>query len=907
MLQPYRRLPLRATLLRSSIAAAACIFVGTSLAVAPASALQGTPEPSPSVAPQSTASPSPSAITAPSTTPAAPPTVLSTATVTPSPTPSAPAIADAGASSDPGHVMGNAGKNAPVKLSSGAGRVSPLNISSEASPEGPSGAFSSRGLSASPTGQPAGTSGMPMGIDVSGWQQNVNWSVQWNNGVRFAYIKASEGTSAMNTYFGQQYNGAADAGMIRGAYHYARPDLSSGANEARVFVNSGGGWSADGRTLPGVLDLEAGTDGTSGYCYGKTPAQLVSWTADFTSTYKALTGRDAGIYTGYYFWQTCLGDSSAFSTSNPLWIAAYGAAANNVWIPGNWPQYTFWQYTSDNGDQNVFNGTSAQLRALAGPAPQLPVVPDAAPRDTTLLTTPVGDFNGDGRPDLITRSPNGTLWFYAGDGNGGYAPASQIGSGWDVFDRIIGSGDFTGDGRKDLVARKLDGTLWLYAGTGVVSSSNEGYRPGVKIGNFGWGAFDSLIAPGDFDGDGRPDLLARMTDGSLWLYPGAGNGSIGVSRQIGTGWNVYDRIIGAGDYNGDGKNDLLARSRDGVLWLYPGTGRVNGTNEGYQARRQVGTGWNVYSDVLGIGDANGDGKPDLQTTSADGTLWFYPGTQMTNDGYAQAERVGDFGWNAFNLLTGVKDFDSDGREDLVARTPGGALWFYPGNGSGGYTAGRQIGTGWNIYTEVVGVGDINGDGRSDLIATKPDGSLWFYAGTGRVQGSDEGYAAGQKIGDFGWDAFNTFVNVGDFDGNGTNDLVARKPDGTLWLFPGTGRAGTAAGGYLPPRRIGDFGWDSFNTLTGVGAFDGVHSTGLVAKKTDGTVWFYAGSGKASLLAGKKIATGWSGVTGWFGGHDGNLDQKPDLAVRKDDGSLWFLAGTGMTDEGYQGRRAAGKL
>ncbi|MBG0739416.1 hypothetical protein IV500_08445 [Paeniglutamicibacter antarcticus] len=209
---------------------------------------------------------------------------------------------------------------------------------------------------------------MPMGIDVSGWQGNVNWAAQRNNGVRFAYVKASEGTSAMNDYFGQQYNGAAAVGILRGAYHYARPDLSSGASEARTFANSGGGWAADGRTLPGVLDLEAGTPRTSGTCYGKTPGQLTAWTRDFTSTYKALTGRDAVIYTGYYFWQDCLGGTASFSGTNPLWIAAYGAAANNVYIPGGWPQYTFWQYTSDGGDQNVFNGSYSQLQAFAATA-----------------------------------------------------------------------------------------------------------------------------------------------------------------------------------------------------------------------------------------------------------------------------------------------------------------------------------------------------------------------------------------------------------------------------------------------------------------------------------------------------------------------------------------------------------
>src|SRR5262249_53114715 len=94
------------------------------------------------------------------------------------------------------------------------------------------------------------------GMDVSGWQGNVNWSAAWRSGTRFAYVKATEGTGYTNPYFVQQYNGSYNAGMIRGAYHFARPNLSSGATQADYFVGHGGGWSRDGKTLPPMLDIE---------------------------------------------------------------------------------------------------------------------------------------------------------------------------------------------------------------------------------------------------------------------------------------------------------------------------------------------------------------------------------------------------------------------------------------------------------------------------------------------------------------------------------------------------------------------------------------------------------------------------------------------------------------------------
>ena len=59
-----------------------------------------------------------------------------------------------------------------------------------------------------------------------------------------------------NSYFSSQYTGATKAGLIRGGYHFARPDVASGAAQANYFASNGGGWTGDGRTLPGALDIE---------------------------------------------------------------------------------------------------------------------------------------------------------------------------------------------------------------------------------------------------------------------------------------------------------------------------------------------------------------------------------------------------------------------------------------------------------------------------------------------------------------------------------------------------------------------------------------------------------------------------------------------------------------------------
>ncbi|MDV5148354.1 lysozyme [Streptomyces sp. SBC-4] len=202
------------------------------------------------------------------------------------------------------------------------------------------------------------------GVDVSSHQGNVAWSTLWNSGVKWAYVKATEGTYYKNTYFAQQYNGSYNVGMIRGTYHFATPDTTTGAAQADYFVNNGGGWSKDGRTLPGVLDIEWNPYGAT--CYGKTQAGMVTWIRDFLNRYKARTGRDAVIYTATSWWTQCTGNYSGFAATNPLWVARYAATVGE--LPAGWQYYTMWQYTSSGptvGDHNHFNGDLSRVQALA--------------------------------------------------------------------------------------------------------------------------------------------------------------------------------------------------------------------------------------------------------------------------------------------------------------------------------------------------------------------------------------------------------------------------------------------------------------------------------------------------------------------------------------------------------------
>jgi len=225
------------------------------------------------------------------------------------------------------------------------------------------------GSGSSTTSTAGGTTVVPMaaqtpGMDVSGYQGNVAWSTAWANGAKFAYVKATESTTYTNPYFTQQYNGSYNVGMIRGSYHFATPDTSGGAAQADYFVAHGGGWSADGKTLPGALDIEYNPYGAT--CYGLSQASMVSWIHAFANEYHAREGVYPVIYSTYDWWSTCTGNNSGFATTSPFWIAKYASSAGT--LPAGYGYYTFWQYADAGtfpGDQDYFNGDLSRLQALA--------------------------------------------------------------------------------------------------------------------------------------------------------------------------------------------------------------------------------------------------------------------------------------------------------------------------------------------------------------------------------------------------------------------------------------------------------------------------------------------------------------------------------------------------------------
>ena len=197
--------------------------------------------------------------------------------------------------------------------------------------------------------QPAGAAskGVYLGIDVAAHQhpgdKPIDWKAVRNSGVRFAFIKATEGAGraasvSTNPWFGKDWKGAGSAGVLRGAYHYARPryPLSTAASDAQRFM-SVVRQVAPGELAP-VLDLEE--------TGGLTPQALATWIDTWMRETSRRAGRPAMIYTTRGFWTSYVSDTTKFA-KYPLWMANHTSAARPVPLPGGWKAWTFWQYSAN--------------------------------------------------------------------------------------------------------------------------------------------------------------------------------------------------------------------------------------------------------------------------------------------------------------------------------------------------------------------------------------------------------------------------------------------------------------------------------------------------------------------------------------------------------------------------------
>lgn len=227
---------------------------------------------------------------------------------------------------------------------------------------------------------------MPRGIDVSKFQGRVNWSAVAASGISFAFARIIDDKTGVSAdpQFRANYTGMQSAGILRGAYHFFRPNRNVAA-AANLFVSLIG--TLEQGDLQPVLDVENNGGGMGA-------SQILDGIGQWIDIVESALNRQVMIYTFTPFWRDTLGNSTRFS-DHPLWIAHFTNKPQPN-FPSAFPSFSFWQFTESgscpgvtgNVDLDRFNGSMDGLRAFAGFPPPARAETDeaAAPAEVGALT-----------------------------------------------------------------------------------------------------------------------------------------------------------------------------------------------------------------------------------------------------------------------------------------------------------------------------------------------------------------------------------------------------------------------------------------------------------------------------------------------------------------------------------------
>jgi len=292
----------------------------------------------------------------------------------------------------------------------------------------------------------------------------------------------------------------------------------------------------------------------------------------------------------------------------------------------------------------------------------------------------IGDFNGDGKTDLIHFDVNNYvhLWYSQGDGTftiKNFTPGGGYGVG--VSNYNYKTGDFNGDGKTDLIHFDVNNYVHLWYSQGDGSFAIKNFTPG---GGYGVGVNNYNYKTGDFNGDGKTDLIHFDVNNYVHLWYSQGDGSFAIKNftpggNYEVGANNYN--YQTGDFNGDGKTDLIHFVNSGkgyvVVWLSKGDGDFD-VKSSFTPNPSYGVNNNNFN--YKTGDFNGDGKTDL-------VHFIDPGNGYVNVWNSNGDGTFDvkqsftpspsYGVNNNNFNYKVGDFDGDGKTDLIH-------FIDPGNG-----------------------------------------------------------------------------------------------------------------------------------------------------------------------------------------------------------------------------------
>jgi hypothetical protein len=306
------------------------------------------------------------------------------------------------------------------------------------------------------------------------------------------------------------------------------------------------------------------------------------------------------------------------------------------------------------------------------------------------------DFNGDGVCDILWLNNNGTLTDWLGTGTGAFNSnnTSAVTSGPSGF-AVAGTGDFNGDGRVDILWRNGSGFLtdWLANANGGFVDNSANAATGAAGSTF------HVVGTGDFNGDGRADLLFRNSTGLVTDWLASANGGFtenNAHAATGAADNSW-AVVGTGDFNGDGVDDILWRNNAGIVtdWL----GIPNGGFVENNANAATGAADNSWT-VVGTGDFNGDGISDILWRNSSGLLTDWLGTSSGGFVENNTNAVNGAADNSWQVVA-VGDYNGDAIDDILWRNASGIVTNWLGTANGGFTTNANhfvasVSTDWHV-------------------------------------------------------------------------------------------------------------------------------------------------------------------------------------------------------------------
>ncbi len=365
------------------------------------------------------------------------------------------------------------------------------------------------------------------------------------------------------------------------------------------------------------------------------------------------------------------------------------------------------RYTAPDffGAATAFNLSVAAPSGTLQPAAGSPFGAGASPQSVA-----TADLNGDTFPDLVTANYGGnTVSVLLGDGTGAFTAASGSPFAVGVNPISVAIADFNGDGKPDLVTANADSnSVSVLLGDGAGGFTVASGSP------FAVGGEPQAVAVGDFNADGNPDILAaNNSDQTVTVLLGNGTGGFAPARGSPVALGSAPQTIAVGDFNGDGKPDFVTAAYNNKVTILYGSG-----GGGFAGARPFAVG--SFPQFVAAADLNGDGKLDIVTANS-GSNSVTVLLANSAGGYTAAAGS-PFTVGMIPQSVALVDINGDGKPDIVAANAGdNTISVLTGNGAGGFAAaaGSPFAAGATPFS--LAAGDFNGDGRADLAITDVGG------------------------------------------------------------------------------------------------------------------------------------------------------------------------------------------